>query len=133
VIEPSELEVELRRQWPVLYHVPIDCGAYLPKGWYPLIRELSEELEPFFAEFDRGSRPIVQQIKTKFGGLRFYISRGTQEIHDVIARAEERAEHTCMNCGSDGNGRIERGVMSTMCESCFHGQCVIDTGHPWKK
>lgn len=118
--DPSELEVELRRDWPVLYHQPIACGAYLPKGWTKLIRELSEELEPMFAEYDKASRPVVQQVKTKFGGLRVYITSGTKEMHDAIARAEERAEHTCMNCGRDGNGRIERGVMSTMCEGCFH-------------
>jgi hypothetical protein len=115
----EENEAELRLHWPVLYHEPVRCGVDIPPGWMPLIRDLSEELEPMFAEFAKEDRPVIEQLKVKFGNLTVYVTDGTQEMHDSIARAGERADHTCMRCGKEGSGQRERGYMSVMCEGCF--------------
>jgi hypothetical protein len=114
-----DVEPELREKWPVLYHEPIRGGAYMPVGWMKLVRDVSEELEPMFAEYDKASRPVVEQLKQKLGGARYYVSHATQEMYDAIARFEERCENTCENCGKDGSGRSQRGWLSVMCEGCF--------------
>lgn len=113
-----DIESELKREFPDVYHEPVRCGAYAPTGWVTLLRELSDELEPLFVAFPKDKRPIVDQIKVKFGGLRFYISKGTQEIHNAITRAEVKSESTCMTCGLPGSGVNERGWLSVMCEGC---------------
>jgi hypothetical protein len=116
-----DMEPELRQQWPVLYHEPIECGADVPRGWVTLVRELSEELEPMAAEFGKKTRPVVQQLKQKMGELRAYVPGATQEMNNAILRAEERSRNTCEICGRDGSGRNQRGWKSTMCDGCFHG------------
>lgn len=103
----------------MLYHEPIACGAYLPAGWITLVKELSEELEPMFAEFDKASRPVVQQIKEKFASGRYYVNHSTQEIRDTIARWEERCGKTCQTCGAPGTPRmVSNYLLATVCDEC---------------
>lgn len=49
--------------------------------------------------------PIIQQVKEKFGGLRFYTDRETKEVGAFIRFAEEIAEITCEQCGAPGEKR----------------------------
>ncbi len=118
----SELETDLRREFPVLYSEPVRGGVDIPAGWVQLVRELSDDLEEIVSALPANERPIVHQLKSKFGGLRCYVDREHQATNDAIARAEEKAWHTCMMCGLIGSGRCERGWMSTMCDRCFHSQ-----------
>lgn len=53
------------------------------KGWGGIINSLIEDL------FNLGWNGQLYQIKEKFGGLRFYIGGGTDEMRDRIIRARE--------------------------------------------
>ena len=48
---------------------------------------------------------IAQQIKEKFGTLRFYISGGDRYIYGAIQMADSMSEHICEECGNPGKRR----------------------------
>jgi hypothetical protein len=59
----------------------------------------------------------VQQIKEKFGGLRFYYQGGDDEISGMVRMAEIWAGRSCETCGDLGERR-SGGWMRTLCD--FH-------------
>jgi hypothetical protein len=57
----------------------------------------------------------IQQIKEKFGGLRFYYYGGDDQIHGMVRMAELWAGHTCETCGNKGERR-QGGWIRTLCD-----------------
>ena len=70
-----------------------------PPGWHPLIRELHKKL------IEMGWAGEIQQIKEKFGGLRFYVSGATDEQYQLIADYEDKTFDICETCGQPGELR----------------------------
>lgn len=111
------LEDKLKSEFPLLLvkmhgSARETCMAYgveCDDGWYELIRSLCREVQDWS---DRTEKQIVaEQIKEKFGGLRFYISSNkTNPISDgewsvlngIINRYEEMALNTCEITGAKG-------------------------------
>ena len=88
-------------------------GSVRP-GWVPILDELCDKLEA--AGWDK----TIFQIKEKFGGLRFYIGEGTEEIFALITEAESKSFSTCQNCGKEGGQRTKNsGWAVTECDKCF--------------
>ncbi len=78
-------------------------------GWRDIITSLVDDL------FEMGWDGHLLQIKEKFGGLRFYIGEGTDEMFDRISEAENQSFKTCMKCGRPGNP-TDTGWILTLCE-----------------
>jgi hypothetical protein len=57
----------------------------------------------------------IQQIKEKFGGLRFYYDGGDAEISGMVRMAESWADRTCEECGNKGMHR-NGGWIRTLCD-----------------
>lgn len=57
----------------------------------------------------------VEQIKEKFGGLRFYYQGGDDYISGMVTIAESWAGRTCETCGEKGERR-SGGWMRTLCD-----------------
>jgi hypothetical protein len=57
----------------------------------------------------------VDQIKEKFGGLRFYYQGGDDEISGMVRMAELWAGHSCEQCGNRGVRR-SGGWVQTLCD-----------------
>lgn len=94
------------------------CGFFeCNSGWYPLIKELVEDL------IKLGWNKEVCQVKEKFGGLRFYINEGSDEIYNRITEAGNKSYTICEKCGSEGSLRNDIGWYKTLCED--HYQEVI--------
>lgn len=72
-----------------------DCG----KGWHPIIEKLLEVIKNDPVEV------TVQQIKEKFGGLRFYYYGGSEVTHQAVREAEEECKNVCEFCGEPGKER----------------------------
>lgn len=93
-----------------------ECGD----GWEPLIRKACEKLEPLIDAYVRSANsrdnnfPCASQIKEKYGTLRFYLSSGTDEMHEIANQAENESEVTCETCGEPGKMR-GRGWYYTAC------------------
>jgi hypothetical protein len=58
---------------------------------------------------------VAAQVKEKFGGLRFYIDGGDDEIHAYIQMAEAIADVTCEECGAPGK-KQPGGWIVTLCD-----------------
>lgn len=62
---------------------------------------------------------VCQQVKEKFGGLRFYYSGGDKEITGMIDMAEHILWETCENCGSHENITTTEGWIARICNKCI--------------
>lgn len=58
----------------------------------------------------------VQQIKEKFGGLRFYYDGGDDQISGMVTMAEVWAGRSCETCGNKGERR-SGGWVRTLCDT----------------
>ena len=79
-------------------------------GWHKLVHRLIDDL------FSLGWDGQVYQVKEKFGGLRFYIGKGTDDIHTRIAQAEAESYKTCEVCGEPGTERSPFGWIKILCD-----------------
>jgi len=89
-------------------------------GWYEIIYQLCERLEPLVAALDDGGAAFqVLQVKEKFGALRFYTDGSNDEIEAEIDAASELSVKTCEVCGNPGNNEAdETGWWKTLCVAC---------------
>lgn len=83
---------------------------YCDNGWFPIIKELIEDL------IKLGWDKQICQVKEKFGGIRFYINGGSDEIYDRIRKAEEQSFKTCEITGLPGELRQDIGWWRTLCD-----------------
>jgi hypothetical protein len=127
-----ELDAALVRDFPRLYRDRHGdtretrmCDGFPGDGWEPIIRRLSEKLEPIARE--TGLRAV--QVKEKFGALRCYV-RGadgarklpaaiSEAVHAAIIAAMEESGRTCEHCGAAGSTRKVEGWWSTLCDACL--------------
>jgi hypothetical protein len=56
------------------------------------------------------------QVKSKFGGLRFY-GTFSDKMQKIIDKYESRSYHTCEMCGEKGR-EVNMGWIYTVCETC---------------
>jgi hypothetical protein len=92
----------------------IDCG----EGWFDLIWKLCEDIDVIVKR--EGWKDFsVDQIKEKFGGLRFYVNGANKEVFDLIKEAERKSFKTCELCGSkEGSMHSSYGWIRTLCATC---------------
>lgn len=113
-------------------------GFAIGEGWYHIIEELMLEID-HYTKWRRNMRADdlkkiraknkditltpkvewiqIEQIKEKFGGLRFYYQGGDDEISGMVIMAERWANNTCETCGNKGERR-SGGWIRTLCD--FH-------------
>lgn len=87
-------------------------SAQVGPGWEPLVDELHARV----LEIDPGI--VVEQVKEKFGGLRYYFRAddGNQRINALVAQYEKRASETCEWCGASAETEPnKRGWLKTLC------------------
>lgn len=107
-------------------------GFAIGPGWWPLVEELCRTIQSHIDntnkrresllvknEFnqkipDAISQVVVEQIKEKFGGLRFYYNGGDDFIHGAVWLAEGLSTQICEECGVPGERRNE-GWVRTLC------------------
>lgn len=94
----------------ILQRFPGGWGAYVGvgPGWFPLITELDARLAEIKPDYE------VHQVKEKFGGLRYYIGSGSEEMHQLIQEAEERSYKICEETGKPGRLVYRNSWMKTL-------------------
>ena len=94
-------------------------GFAVGKGWYPILEKLCANIQNHIDWRVKQGQDIaqveVQQIKEKFGGLRFYYSGGDDHIHGMVQMAESFAGNLCEECGGMGQRR-SGGWVRTLCD-----------------
>jgi hypothetical protein len=58
---------------------------------------------------------VLEQVKEKFGTLRFYYKGGDEYIRGLVALAEDMSAHICEDCGDTGTTR-GGGWVRTLCD-----------------
>lgn len=139
----KELENYLIKKYPKMYQNVGDqepfalFGFECDDGWFRILLNLSRCIqnhidstnnwaEKYPSEKTKAIEQVkVQQVKEKFGGLRFYYSGGDERIAGMISLAEEICYNTCEFTGATDNvGRNARGWIKTTHES--HARLISD-------
>jgi len=94
-----------------------ECGD----GWYNILNQLMGNIQHHIDWKNRNGEVVAQvtldQVKEKFGTLRFYYTGGDDYISGMVAMAESMSGVTCEECGKPGK-RNDGGWIRTMCEPC---------------
>jgi hypothetical protein len=131
-LEPYEVFVnQMEERFPKMFANPyggVACG----EGWWPIIQSLCAHIQghidwanstrerllkdnPYNHPIpDEVTQVTVNQIKEKFGGLRFYYSGGDDTVDGMVRMAESWAGHACETCGAPGTSG-GRGWITTLC------------------
>jgi hypothetical protein len=128
----NEQEMEKLLDHP-MFKVENACYGW-PPGWDKILVDLIERIKENL-NFCEGLEVKVQQIKEKFGGLRFYYSLVAEEklseeketlrqaaitaIKNSVNIAESKSYETCELCGStDAKEANTAGWIVTACKTC---------------
>lgn len=94
-------------------------GFAVGKGWYPILEVLCTNVQSHLDWREKQGKPVpqvvVEQIKEKFGGLRFYYQGGDEYIDGMVRMAEAWADIACEECGAAGKRR-SGGWIRTLCD-----------------
>jgi hypothetical protein len=94
-----------------------DCGD----GWYNILNQLMGNIQHHIDWKNRKGEVVPQvtldQVKEKFGTLRFYYTGGDDYISGLVSMAEAMSGVTCEGCGNVGE-RKGGGWVHTYCEPC---------------
>ena len=92
-----------------------ECGD----GWFNIINQLCANIQHHIDWKNRKEEVVpqvtVDQVKEKFGSLRFYFTGGDEYIRGMATMAESMSGVTCEQCGNPGS-TVGRGWLTTLCE-----------------
>lgn len=116
--EYDEFAKRMEERFPAMF-----VGAYggfaIGKGWWHIIEALCANIQSHIDWQNRKEQVVAQvtvdQIKEKFGGLRFYYTGGDDTIHGMVRIAEAWADSSCETCGDKGERR-SGGWVRTLCD-----------------
>jgi hypothetical protein len=89
--------------------------TYFPvgEGWRKIVEKLVDDIIKIAPNTE------INQIKEKFGTLRFYCSGdGRDDIYDLIKKAEIESGVTCERCGTREGVTTEGDWILTLCKKC---------------
>ena len=84
-------------------------------------------------EYETIAQVTVDQVKEKFGSLRFYYSGGDDTIHGMVWLAEHMSYDICEICGSTKNLGKTIGWIKIICEECASKPNKRGMTPQWKK
>jgi hypothetical protein len=100
-----------------------ECGD----GWFNILNQLmgniqhhidwnNQNFEKGYTQYKSVPQVTLDQVKEKFGTLRFYYTGGDDVIRGMVRMAESMSGVTCETCGSPGQLR-GRHWMYTACDT----------------
>jgi hypothetical protein len=94
-----------------------ECGD----GWFNILDQLMGNIQHHIDWKNRQGEVVAQvtldQIKEKFGTLRFYYTGGDDEISGMVRMAESMSGVTCEECSAPAKTHGP-GWIRTICEPC---------------
>lgn len=120
-------------------------GCECADGWYDLLDEMCAKIQAVYDESGREPDIIIDQIKEKYGTLRFYYHFGDKDqgihafdcfggpsvrfmpgkgdelyerIAEIVSWGEDRSGEICEECGKPGTIR-DLMYIQTLCDDCF--------------
>jgi hypothetical protein len=100
-----------------------ECGD----GWFTILDQLmgniqhhidwnNKNFEKGYKQYKQVPQVTLDQVKEKFGTLRFYYQGGDDEISGMVRMAESMSSVTCEQCGNPGTTGGQ-GWITTLCET----------------
>lgn len=90
----------------------------MPIGWRRAFGiQMCEEIRQALVKKNRLYTYRIEQVKEKFGGLRWYDYDGTPEIDRIIDKYEDISYHTCVCCGRPAT-KMSCGWICPYCDKC---------------
>lgn len=112
--EAYEAEVKfLEETYPKMFAKKYG-GLTIGQGWWNMINELCAVIQKHIDHNKDCPQVVIEQIKEKFGGLRFYYQGGDDFIHGAVWFAETMSANMCEECGAPGE-RNTGGYIQTLC------------------
>ena len=117
--DAGEYEAPLRS---LLERIPDGWGRWIScgPGWYPILARIEERLSELDPDYE------VNQIKEKFGTLRFYWEGDIPNGDVIVDEAEAESARTRELCGSVGHLRTRAGWLKTLCDTCSRSEGFDD-------
>ena len=103
------------------YHYEFTWADDLPNGWRKAFGDMMfEEIDEVLKRTN--SKIYIEQIKEKFGELRFYC-QAPREVQDIINDYSTLSQNICIKCGKPDAPMIDTGWICPECKECFeHNQ-----------
>lgn len=130
----EELENKLYAKYPKIFankdksmnETCMCWGIECCDGWYWLLDNLCGSIQwridnPHWTKEGRKevSQVTADQVKEKFGTLRFYYSGGNEDIRSIVSFAEKLSGNICEICGSTKHVGSTKGWLTTICKDCI--------------
>lgn len=86
-------------------------------GWFKILKELGEKISDY-CEINEVPLPKLNQIKTKFGSLRFYYTdeNNDENIRKMVTNTEMISDSICEICGDKGKNMVDFRLVITVCD-----------------
>jgi len=131
----EELDRQLCEKYPLIFadrnksmmETCMFWGFEHGDGWYPIIDSLcaniqhhidwqNKNFEKGYTQYKQVPQVVAQQVKEKFGTLRFYYNGGDDVIDGMVRMAESWSAVACEECGAPGT-QNSQGWIKTLCET----------------
>ena len=124
---------DIKNDFPWTYDRKYDMGWFesIPKGWADVLYPYLEKLTAILNYYKLTDYLYIQQVKEKFGGLRFYYSfwnedrdfnekeqKGAELFQSVAWKMESATETVCCDCGATENIECYGGWVHFACPEC---------------
>lgn len=118
--------IEFMEAHPRVFGVGTQGYAECGDGWRDLLEHCAVRIEAALAE---GDRFTAENIKSKYGTLRFYFGGhlsdvAQAQVEEAIELAEARSACTCETCGEPGRLYDRGGWLATACPAHARGEPV---------
>jgi hypothetical protein len=105
-----------------------ECGD----GWFNILDQLMSNIQHYtdwnntnfekgYTQYKQVPQVTLDQVKEKFGTLRFYYTGGDDRISGMVTMAESMSAVTCETCGNPGK-QTHGGWIKTICKPCEDGR-----------
>jgi hypothetical protein len=133
----DELDKQLCEKYPKIFvnrhgnmrETAMCWGFEHGDGWYNIIDHLCNNIQNYIDWKNQKEEVVTQvvaeQVKEKFGTLRFYYSGGNEYIRGLVTMAESMSGVTCEECGTPGKQR-GGGWIRTLCDEHAKGREIED-------
>lgn len=101
------------------WHVPREIGVKeVGPGWGPLVNTCYAVVAAYEKIYE--TTLDVNQVKEKFGGLRFYVSPYFGDLEELLGILCEASFAVCEYCGAHGHRATLPGGtwIKTLCDKC---------------
>ena len=133
----DELQKEIMKNYPKIFRdkdedMTRTCmcwGLECPDAWAPLIERLCDSLQ-FHSDHNGAPQVVADQVKEKFGTLRFYYHTEYPEgaetdprregmLAGIVMTYEDMTETICAECGSNKGVTSTKGWITYLCGECM--------------